>query len=141
MEPEGTMTEVFKPYRDESRKNWGRTLPQNQTISEDDIKLGAILRIADAAEAMAKNHVALQNDRDYLARRVRELDAVCARLSRSNAGLRGVIKRMKRQAGENAEVVQKLVAEADSAPFTTVGNFVEHVAQIARVAAVKRTAK
>lgn len=100
----------------------------------------ALLRIADATEAMAQNYIRLQNERDYLARRVKELDAVCARLSRSNAALRGTVKRMKRQAGENAEVVQKLVALANSEPFASVGHFVEHVAPIVRGAAVKRRA-
>jgi len=54
----------FKSFKDESRAKWGKILCEKQQLSNDDIELGAILRIADASEAMAKNHQQLIDERD-----------------------------------------------------------------------------
>ena len=72
----------FKSYREESRANWGRTLCDEQHPSNEEVQLGAILRIADAAEVMARNHQQLINERDRLLRRI--------------AALRGHITRLKK---------------------------------------------
>lgn len=86
----------FVSHRNNSRINWGEYVDGDQNNNYSDIKLGCILRIADATEAMAKNHVALQRELDYLSNRVKEKDATIERISRSNAALRGTITRMKR---------------------------------------------
>lgn len=57
---------AFKSYKEESKKNWGIT--QIEDLSTEQIQLGAILRIADATEAMAKNHVQLITQRDMYER-------------------------------------------------------------------------
>ena len=87
---------MFNSYAGESRKNWGCT---DRQTTNDELKLGCLLRIADAAELAAKNHAALVAEHDRLVR-WREDDQKCiARLVRSNNALRGVIKRMKKANG------------------------------------------
>lgn len=84
---------TFKSYRQESRVDWGRS-DANPTM--DEIKTGAIFRIADACELMAKNHAQLIDERD---RYKRWYDQKCEqnyRLERRINSLRGVITRMKK---------------------------------------------
>ena len=87
----------FINHRDNSRTNRGRESAGNTNPSTADIQLGCMLRIADAAEAMAKNHNDLIRERDCLARSRRELLAENERLIRQRTSLRGVITRMKRK--------------------------------------------
>lgn len=61
-----------------------------------EIQTGCIQRIAAATEAMAKNYIRLQSDNDWLRGRVESLTEKCGRAERSNAALRGVIKKMKK---------------------------------------------
>ena len=46
----------FFNWRESSRTNWGSTLSDANEMPDQYIKTGALLRIADAAEAMARNH-------------------------------------------------------------------------------------
>lgn len=86
----------FKNYRDESRLRWGRTVSEDTHLSGEDIRQGAILRIADATELMAKNYAQLQREHDHYKRRFEEEVACSKRLLRSNAALRGCLKRVKK---------------------------------------------
>jgi hypothetical protein len=81
-------------YREESRRDWG--IDSANAMNLDRIKAGAILRIADATEAMAKNYLALQEERDRYKRWYEERQRRVLHLERSNAALRGVITRMKK---------------------------------------------
>lgn len=85
---------MFKSYKEESKSNWGMTTDQNLNIEQ--IQLGAVLRIADAVEKMAQNYDTLLTDRDWYKRRYQEQSEVISRLQRSQAGLRGYIKRLKK---------------------------------------------
>lgn len=85
----------FKPYREESRANWGVTTDGNPTIEQ--INCGAILRIADAAELMAKNHAQLVADRDRFERWHLQGNAALETERRRNAALRGIVKKLKAQ--------------------------------------------
>lgn len=70
----------------------------NDTIpNRDELKLGALQRIADATEAMAKRHTELIRERDSF---MRLYHAACERetkLSHSNAALRGQITRLRKK--------------------------------------------
>lgn len=82
----------MKDYKEESKKSWGT---ESEGVTMEQLNLGAVLRIADATEAMAKNYNELIRERDnykawYLSER---RDA--AKLERSNATLRGHITRLK----------------------------------------------
>jgi len=85
---------MFKRYADESRNEYGRETA-NGNLQNDDLKVGCLQRIALATEAMAKNHVRLMEERDRYERWYRNEQASGQRLARSNAALRGYIKRLK----------------------------------------------
>lgn len=83
-------------YRKASRSSWGKPAVEIH-VTKEDLTLGAMLRIADAAEKMAVNHIQLTNDRDMYQRLYQEQWQRRKKLERSNAALRGVIKRMKQR--------------------------------------------
>lgn len=85
----------FRGYRERSRTNWGSS---EEALTLEQINAGALMRIADASEAMAKNHVALMREREMYERMYRERQATCQRLSRQVSALRGVITKLKRGA-------------------------------------------
>ncbi|MFA5849964.1 MAG: hypothetical protein WC833_08775 [Bacteroidales bacterium] len=84
-----------KNYRDESRKNWVKVQTDNATLSNEELQFGAILRIADATEAMAKNYVQMQGDLDYYKKGYKEQQAEIARLVKSNSAYKGHFRRLK----------------------------------------------
>lgn len=84
-----------KNYRDESRKDWHTN--DNEPLTSEEIRFGAILRIADAAEKMAMNYQKLITERDRYEQGYALAEKEIARLARSNAALRGVIKRIKKE--------------------------------------------
>lgn len=86
----------FVDHRKNSRTDWGREVPGAINPNLEDIRLGALLRIADATEAMAKRHTELMAARDYYERAARERLAEIEALRRQRAALRGTITRMKR---------------------------------------------
>ena len=53
----------FKDYRKESRANWGTS--QSENLTPEQIRLGALLRIADAIETMAKSYNEMRMNRDW----------------------------------------------------------------------------
>ena len=89
---------TLRKYKDESRKNWGT----DGRVGLEEIQLGAILRIADAAEKMCR-------DREELERKYQNMRAGRDRYReyleaerRKNAALRGVITKLKRKQGGEA---------------------------------------
>ena len=63
---------VSKFYKIESRKDFYRDTDGDQ-LTREEIKLGAILRVADAVEKMAENHQRLIEQNQKLVARVDEL--------------------------------------------------------------------
>ena len=92
---------TYKYFKDESRKNWCTRRPDDQgeawNISPDQAKFGAILRIADACELMAKNHDELVLQRDLFRDALQEKITAIIGLERKIAALRGVITKMKKE--------------------------------------------
>ncbi len=86
----------MKNYKEESRKNWGTS---DDKLSIEQIQIGAILRIADAAEAMAKNHVQLQNDYNNMLESRNYWRNEAESLRKSNISLKGVITKTKNKYG------------------------------------------
>lgn len=82
----------FKNYRDESKINWGTT----GESTREDLQFGCLLRIADATEKIASNYTALQNEVKFLKEQRDDLRRRRNHLERSNAALRGYIKRLKK---------------------------------------------
>lgn len=79
-------------YREVSIQHW-----QAQGPSREEIQLGCLQRIADAAELMAVNYVQLQAEVQSLKRNVAKLEQQRQALKASNASLRGVITRLRGQ--------------------------------------------
>lgn len=94
----------FKTYRDASRTNWGRDKAE---VTDEHIKLGAVLRIADAVELMAKRYQQLVDDRDMYERWYQSERATVLKLGRSNAALRGHIARLKKSKQAEPDVVKE----------------------------------
>jgi hypothetical protein len=86
---------AHKSYREESKKDWGTG--NQDALSLEQIQLGALLRIADATEAMAKNYIRMQDDLEYYKKHYREQKIEIAHLSRSNRALKGHFRRLKKQ--------------------------------------------
>ena len=86
----------LKSYRKESKIDWGLNASENYKMNNVELKLGAMLRIADATEVMAQNHIKLQADRDMYKRWYEDENRRRQKLERSNAALRGVINKMKK---------------------------------------------
>ena len=86
------MPEV-KSYKEMSRIDWGRAVEAPNT---DQIKLGCIMRIADATELMAKSNADLVWQRDHFKRRAHNAEASLSTMTRSRNALKGVITRMKK---------------------------------------------
>jgi hypothetical protein len=82
-------------HRENSKVDWGREC-DGLNANKEDIQLGCLLRIADASEAMAKEHTKLIRDRECYERLYRIQLQITQRLERTNAALRGVITKMKR---------------------------------------------
>jgi len=80
-------------FREKSRCNWGRS---DGNFTNDDMRVGALLRIADAVEKMASSYDSLREDRDRFKRWFEQTRADADRLARANASLRGHLKRAKR---------------------------------------------
>lgn len=82
-------------YKEESRKDWSRISPDGVKMSEDGIQLGAILRIADATEAMAKNHTELLAENARLKNSNQWLREENKKLINSITGYKGAITKLK----------------------------------------------
>jgi hypothetical protein len=63
----------------------------------DTVKIGALQRIADACELMAKNYIVLQEDAALYKRWYEEREAKIDHLLGRIASLKGVITKMKRK--------------------------------------------
>jgi len=83
--------------REASRRDWGSDASRSGTvILAEDIRTGALLRIADAVEKMAERHTELIRQRDYYENEVKRLRTKREHLERSNASLRGHLSLKKK---------------------------------------------
>lgn len=87
----------FKSYREGSRIDYGRDLCPTQQFTKNEIELGAILRIADATELMARRYIDLIGERDCYKQSAKQERQYNELLCRRIAGLRGHITRLKKQ--------------------------------------------
>src|SRR5512138_2491960 len=89
----GGVKMAFKSYKDESRKNYGT---YDGTPADEQIKTGAILRIADALERITKPFHDTLREAEVARAAAARMRSENERLLRSNAALRGYVKRVKR---------------------------------------------
>lgn len=84
-------------FKDHSKTNWTPSPDTADYPGHERVMIGCMQRIADATEKMAGNYTALQNNVDWYKRREKDNRAQIERLVRSNAALRGHIKRLKKK--------------------------------------------
>lgn len=90
------MDKIFKNYREQSKIEWGMELEKNITLTESQITLGCLLRIADALDKIKEPYI-------DMIRKLKSGDAQIewyrAELKKSKcreAGLKGYITRLKK---------------------------------------------
>jgi len=81
-----------KYFKQESKKEWFTSAP----VTNDDLRTGCLMRIADATEKMASNYTELQNNLEWYKRRFNEKTEEIATLEKRVAAYKGVINRMKK---------------------------------------------
>ena len=82
-----------RSFRQASKTDWHTS--QEGTPTLEQINCGSLMRIADALEKVASSYDAMREDRDRHKLWHEQEAAANKRLRRSNAALRGHIKRMK----------------------------------------------
>lgn len=93
---------THRSYREESRKNYGRTnLADGVGMDDSGLRLGAILRIADATEKMAQRHTELIAERDRFYHYWLEAQESSARQSKRISALKGQITKLKKKDQKN----------------------------------------
>jgi hypothetical protein len=80
--------ETFRPYKEESRTNWGSTKPLDQGLTLEQIQLGAILRIADSLESIQRSLSALSTAPAVNSAKVFSLNRKIKRLENANKKLK-----------------------------------------------------
>jgi septal ring factor EnvC (AmiA/AmiB activator) len=89
----------FKSYREESRREWGRDL-QTRNLTDDEVKVGALLRVADAIEKIASDRETLERQLKNSEKSLEWYRKQLRKAEASRNALRGVITKMKRKGGE-----------------------------------------
>lgn len=85
-------------YKEAGKKNWETR--SGSGAERDEIKVGAIQRIADACELMAQNHARLISERDDYKHWYKDELERANQLERQNTAFRGVITKLKKKAKE-----------------------------------------
>lgn len=86
----------FKSFRKESKKDFGLFQNINDNLNIEHIKIGCLLRIADAAENIAINYTKLQNDYNYVKERKDYYQEKYYEMQRKVSALKGVITKMRK---------------------------------------------
>jgi len=84
-----------RDYREESKKHYQSTAEAAFTCGQ--LRTGALLRIADATEAIAKDYVKLQEDAEFYKRQRDSFQRGNERVFRQISAYKGVITKMKRR--------------------------------------------
>lgn len=82
-------------YREQSRRDYGRG--DYQALTDDQCKVGALLRIADATEVMAKEYNRLLHDLTWYKARCEDQSKTIKHLLGSRAAYKAHLTRMKKK--------------------------------------------
>ena len=82
-----------KYFVEESRKSWFTSAP----VTNGDLQTGCLMRIATATEAMAKSHIQLQNEYNYMRDSRDRYRTELQEAKNKIRGLKGAITRMKKK--------------------------------------------
>lgn len=87
----------IKTYREQSKRDWTRDLKEGESFDTEELQLGCLQRIADAAGAMAQNHIQLQKDREWYKEQYSRRGDEILSLHRQISSLKGVITKLKKK--------------------------------------------
>ncbi|HET8883026.1 MAG TPA: hypothetical protein VFM56_12695 [Solimonas sp.] len=116
-----------RTYREASRTDWYRSDGGQPDLEQ--MKLGAMQRIADAAEKMAQRHTELIGERDWYERKYKQEQAANRRLCYQLRGARGQVTKARRAALQAEQ--KQLEAEAARRAATVSANRRENAFLIA----------
>lgn len=86
--------------KDSTKTDWfAEPANEHGYPGDKNIELGCLMRIADAAEKMASNYQRMENDLAMYKRWYNAEKELTSKLLKSNAALRGHLKRFKKQGG------------------------------------------
>lgn len=85
---------AFKIYKKESKSNWGA---DSESLSLEQINTGCLQRIADATEAMAKNHNDLMSELQWAKDRRDNYQRLWHGEQNKNRTMKGNITKLKKQ--------------------------------------------
>lgn len=86
------MSDQLISYREESKRNYSSKCAH---LSDDQLKTGALMRIADSVEIIAKDREALIRENDRLKHRVKEMESSFDWMERSRRRYLGLYKQIK----------------------------------------------
>lgn len=90
----------FKSYRKESHQNYGVDISDAASLTHEQIQLGAVLRIADAVEQVAKDRIKLEKDIEYWKSRANTLEVRNLKQQKQMSSMKGWISRYKKEIEE-----------------------------------------
>lgn len=93
-------------YKEESRKRWGDS--KGGVPSIEQIKLGCMLRIADATEAIATEHNRLIAENTQITGHYKYSQLDNNRLRKSNAALKGQVTKLKNKLNTATEELKQV---------------------------------
>lgn len=82
-------------FKDLSKQNFATKEGEKPTYQQ--IELGCLQRMADSSEAMAANHVRIENDLKMYKRRFYDMVEQNEALRRTNRGLKSYVTRLRNQ--------------------------------------------
>ena len=88
--------QVRKTFKAESRKDYGCDVELNSGLTNDSLKTGCLMRIADATETMARRYQDLIDERDRYKRWYGEEKTARQQLLRRFFALKGVITKLRK---------------------------------------------
>lgn len=90
------MPKVFKSWKEASRGNWGTNLnTELESLDAERVGVGALMRIADAVELVAKDRLKLEKDLDYYRKAYHESQTTIVNLNHKISGYKSHITRLK----------------------------------------------
>jgi hypothetical protein len=91
---------AHKSWKGQSKLDYWTEGLESEGLPREQVQTGAIMRIADAVELMAKNHGQLIEERDRYKRWYEEARERAMKYRHSIAGLRGALGRAQRRAAK-----------------------------------------
>lgn len=94
---------MAKNWRDISRMDWATQTEEDGSNAKEKAKVGALQRIADAVEVIAKDRINLQDGYDYQKKEKERYYQYWLEEQRRNSALKGVITKLRKKYEQSPE--------------------------------------